>query len=117
MMIRAALVLVGMVTCVVTANLLMKIGASAPRVPWLLGLASWQSLVGAFFFALGLPFYMLLLKWLPLNVAQSMAAAQFVAVILASYVFLQEPITKTRLIGICLIVAGILLVASTVEEG
>jgi drug/metabolite transporter (DMT)-like permease len=47
---------------------------------------------------------------MPLNVAQSFAALQFVAVILASAWFLGEPISGVRWLGIALIIAGILTV-------
>ena len=55
-------------------------------------------------------FYILILQWLPLNVAQSFAAAQFIAVILASSWFLSEPIEPSQWLGIGLIALGIVVV-------
>jgi uncharacterized membrane protein len=53
----------------------------------------------------------------PLNVAQSYAAAQFVAVILASAILLGESIIVMRWLGIILITAGILVVAISRDPG
>jgi undecaprenyl phosphate-alpha-L-ara4N flippase subunit ArnE len=55
-------------------------------------------------------FYILVLQWLPLNVAQSFAAAQFIAVILASTWILSEPIGPGQWLGITLIAVGIAIV-------
>jgi undecaprenyl phosphate-alpha-L-ara4N flippase subunit ArnE len=49
-----------------------------------------------------------------LNVAQSFAAFQFVAVILAAWLILGEPISLVRGAGIMLICAGIFLVGLSV---
>jgi drug/metabolite transporter (DMT)-like permease len=57
--------------------------------------------------------YAWILAFLPLNVAQSFTAAQFIAVILASAVFLSEPIPVARWLGIALIFVGILVVSLT----
>jgi undecaprenyl phosphate-alpha-L-ara4N flippase subunit ArnE len=57
-------------------------------------------------------FYAAALRFLPLNVAQSYAASQFVAVILASRL-LGEPIVFERWIGISLISGGIVVVVAT----
>jgi hypothetical protein len=54
-------------------------------------------------------FYARVLRLLPLNVAQSYAAAQFIAVILASKLILGEPIPLARWAGISLIAAGIIV--------
>jgi drug/metabolite transporter (DMT)-like permease len=61
-------------------------------------------------FAAAVIIYSIVLQWMPLNVAQSFAAFQFVAVIVASAWFLGEPISGVRWLGIALIVAGILAV-------
>jgi undecaprenyl phosphate-alpha-L-ara4N flippase subunit ArnE len=70
-------------------------------------LLNWRILAGLISFGLAACFYMLVLQWLPLNVAQSFAAAQFVAVILASAWVLSEPIGLGQWIGIALIALGI----------
>lgn len=100
-----------MVGCTAAANILMKLGASAPVAErTIFGLVAWQSCAGIAVFGGALAIYAVLLQWLPLNVAQSFAALQFIAVIVASAYFLAEPISLGRWIGIALIAAGILTV-------
>ena len=55
--------------------------------------------------------------FLPLNIAQSFAAIQFIAVILASTLVLSEPIAIPRWIGIALIAIGIVIVGLTADRG
>lgn len=105
-----------MVLCTVTANLLLKLGAMVPlehRV--LFGLFDWRTLLAFVFFGGSLLIYSWLLGRMPLNLAQSLASVQFVAIILASALVLAEPIPLPRLLGIVLIVAGILVASSTYE--
>ncbi len=104
-----------MISCTVAANLLLKLGASAQGVPqdFLSRALSWQVLSGLVFFATAAGIYLLVLTWLPLNVAQSFAAAQFVAVIFAARIFLSEPIEIAQWIGIAFIALGITIVGLT----
>lgn len=106
-----------MITGTVTGNLLMKIGANATPSPILLHLLSWKTFAGIAAFGLAGFIYAWILKYLPLNVANSLAAAQFVSVILVSAIVLAEPIPAPRWIGIGLIVAGILVVSLTINPG
>ena len=100
-----------MIACTVVGNIFMKLGASVPFAERpLLGLVAWQSCAGVAVFAAAVIIYSILLQWMPLNVAQSFAAFQFVAVIVASAWFLGEPISGARWLGIVLIVAGIIAV-------
>lgn len=103
-----------MVAFSVLANLLLKLDtlsdAQGARV---FGLWGWRSVAGAASFGLALVFYSALLRLLPLNVAQSFAALQFVGVIVASRVVLGEDLTWLRFIGIATIVAGILIVGAS----
>jgi len=109
---RALAPLLAMILCTVAANLLMKVGAQDTPSPLLLGLLSWRTVCGlAAFGGAGL-FYAASLRLLPLNVAQSYAAVQFVAVILASKLVLGEPVSLGRWFGISMIMGGILIVAS-----
>ena len=74
---------------------------------------NWRIAAGlAFFGAAGL-IYAVVLRFLPLNVAQAFTAAQFIATILAAALVLSEPITGMRWIGIALIASGILVVGWT----
>jgi drug/metabolite transporter (DMT)-like permease len=109
---RAVIPLLAMIGCCVVANLLMKLGSGDPRSPLFLGLLSWRSVFGLGAFGLGGLCYAAALRFLPLNLAQSYAAAQFVAVIVASRLILGEPIPTPRWFGISMIMIGILIVAS-----
>jgi uncharacterized BrkB/YihY/UPF0761 family membrane protein len=73
-----------MVLCTVAANLLLKLGAMVPldqRV--LFGLFDWRTLLGFVFFGGAMLIYSWLLGRMPLNLVQSLASVQFVAIILA----------------------------------
>ena len=101
-----------MITFTVAANLLMKIGASAQDAgPDFLSKAlTWPVLLGLTCFGAAAVVYVLILTWLPLNIAQSFASAQFIAVILAARMFLAEPISGPHWLGIMLIALGIAVV-------
>ncbi len=102
-----------MITLTVVANLLMKTGAVMGRDaggPWLDQFANWRIALGLVCFGSAAMFYIFVLRSLPLNIAQSFAAAQFVAVIIASAVALSEPIGPAQWIGIVLIASGIAIV-------
>jgi multidrug transporter EmrE-like cation transporter len=109
---RAVVPLIAMISCTVGANLLMKLGSGDARSPLLFDLLSWRTVFGLAVFGFAGLFYAWVLRFLPLNVAQSYAAAQFVAVILASRFVLGEPVPLTRWVGISMITGGILVVAS-----
>lgn len=111
MSIKVLLVFLGMISFTVIANLLLKTGAvgGAPGEP--IGhLLNWRVALGLASFGLAACFYIVVLQWLPLNVAQSFAAAQFIAVILASTWLLAEPIGPGQWLGIALIASGIAVV-------
>jgi drug/metabolite transporter (DMT)-like permease len=111
---QLAIGIVLMIGSTVAANLLLKAGAMVPPAERaIFGTFDWKSLLGFALFGAAGVIYSWVLNWLPLNVAQSIAASQFVAVILASAVVLAEPIPPSRLIGIALITAGIVLVSAT----
>ncbi len=110
-MIRIAGVFLLMISCTVCGNVLMKQGAMVPasqRI--LLGIMGWRTFFGFGVFLIAGLLYSWLLRWVPLNVAQSFASLQFVAVILASALFLAEPIPPARWIGIAFILVGIVIV-------
>jgi drug/metabolite transporter (DMT)-like permease len=94
--------------CVVCANVLasvlLKIGAGEPHAIWFL---SWKSLLGLGAFGIAGLSYAYTLRALPLNEAQIITSLQFVGVIIAAALFLGEPISSTRIIGIVLIAIGI----------
>jgi drug/metabolite transporter (DMT)-like permease len=100
-----------MISFTVAANLLLKLGAIAPRQERIFTVVDWKTLAGFAVFGLAGVIYSWVLGYLPLNVAQSYAAAQFMAVILASALVLSEPISAAQWLGILLISAGILVVS------
>lgn len=106
---KTLLAFAALIGCTVAANLLMKTGASthAPGSDFLSKLTSWQVLVALSCLAAAAVVYVWILSWMPLNVAQSFAAVQFIAVILAARVYLSEPIGDLRWAGIVLISIGI----------
>jgi drug/metabolite transporter (DMT)-like permease len=102
-----------MFTFTVMANLLLKVGAISGRDAggtWWNQLLNWPIAAGFASFATAAVFYTVLLRSVPLNVAQSFTAAQYVAVILASALVLGEPISAMRWVGIFLIAGGIAIV-------
>lgn len=111
MSMKALLVFIAMISFTVIANLLLKMGAVAGGPgQQLTHLLNWRVALGLASFGLAACFYIVILQWLPLNVAQSFAAAQFIAVILASTWLLSEPIGFSQWLGISLIAIGIAVV-------
>jgi multidrug transporter EmrE-like cation transporter len=108
---KAALPLLAMIGCTVVANLLMKLGSQDTPASIFLGLLSWRTAFGLIAFGCAGLFYAAALRVLPLNVAQSYAAIQLTAVILASRLVLGEPIALMRWGGISMIAVGIIVVA------
>lgn len=110
---KIALTFLTMIACTVVANLLMKIGASgmdAGAAGFMARLFSWRVMLGLSVFGASAMLYLLILSWIPLSVAQSFAAAQFIAVILASWIILAEPIAAMQWLGMGLIAIGIAVV-------
>lgn len=109
---NTVLIFIAMISCTVIANLLMKTGASASveKGSLLDSFLDFRTIAGLASFAAAAILYVMLLRRLPLNVAQSFMSAQFVAVILASALVLGEHIAPVQWIGIGLIAAGIVTV-------
>jgi drug/metabolite transporter (DMT)-like permease len=106
--------LVAVIACTVAANLMLKLGASVPEAQRVLfGLLGWKSAAGLALFGCGGIVYPLLLRRVPLNIAQVFAAAQFVGVVIAAGLVLGEPISPARWFGIACISLGIVLVGLT----
>ena len=114
---KIILTYVVMISLTVIANLLLKTGAVAEDSYKWFGLFNRWIVGGLTAFGTSALFYILILKWLPLHVAQSFAAMQFIAVILASAVVLHEPITPLRWVGIVIIFIGILVVSQSWSGG
>ncbi len=101
---------VAVISFTVAANMMLKLGASAPfsqRV--FLGGFGWKSAAGLGLFGCGGILYALLLRQVPLNLAQAFAALQFVGVaVAASFVFGQS-ISVLRWVGIAFICCSVSL--------
>lgn len=111
---KTAIMLALMISMTSAGNLLMKLGsATPPEQRFLFGLLGFKTMLGIAIFAGSVLLYARILEDLPLNVAQSFAALQFVAVLLAANFVLGEPITALRAVGMGLIVAGIVMVGTT----
>jgi drug/metabolite transporter (DMT)-like permease len=102
--------------CTVAANLMLKLGAdvsAAERI--FFGVLGWKSLAGLAVFGCGGIIYAVLLRRVPLNIAQVFAAAQFIGVVVAATLVLGEPISPARWVGIACISFGIILVGLTAQ--
>jgi drug/metabolite transporter (DMT)-like permease len=93
----------------------MKLGAvstadSSRGIQSALTFLNWRTLAGLTSFGIAGLLYAVLLRSWPLSLAQSLMAAQFVLVILVSWVVLREPIHPAQWLGITLIAAGIAVV-------
>jgi multidrug transporter EmrE-like cation transporter len=108
---RTVVLVCAMIALTVAANLLMKIGAQAAPSALFLNAVSLSTALGLVAFGVAGVLYSAVLAILPLNIAQSYAAAQFISVIVASYVVLGERISAPGWLGISMIAAGIITVA------
>jgi drug/metabolite transporter (DMT)-like permease len=103
-----------MISFTVAANLMLKVGAAAlPAERVFFGILGWKSAAGLALFGCSGVLYALLLRSVPLNLAQVFTAAQFIGVVLAASLVLGEPISAVRWIGIACVSVGILLVSLT----
>ena len=111
-LITATLILAA-VSFTVTANLVLKLGSGRQGwgVMWPLTVVNTHVLVAAGSFALAFLFYTMLLKRLSLSLAQAILSVQFVLVILAAHVLLNERVGLVRWIGITFVAAGLLVVS------
>lgn len=79
----------------VLRNVFMKLDSSIDERPaFLFGIFGWRTLLGISCFASGVLFYEFALKMLPLYLAQTMVALQFIGVILAAAFFLGRRSTR-----------------------
>jgi len=105
-----------MIAFTVAANLMLKIGAmDPPGARFVFGVMGWKSAAGLGLFGFGGIIYAVVLRYVPLNVAQAFAAAQFVSVVLAASLVLGEPISLLRWCGIGCTAFGILLVGLSTQ--
>jgi drug/metabolite transporter (DMT)-like permease len=99
-----------MIICTVVANLLLKTGAAMSSSGHFTALINWRVVAGLGTFGLAGILYAVVLRWLPLNVAISFAAAQYVGVLVASWLVLRESIAAPQWLGVVLIASGIVVI-------
>jgi len=110
-MLRTLLLIAAMILSAVIGNLLLKTGVLARQPSGLVTVILHPRVIcGLTLFGGAAMLYLLVLQRMPLNVAQSMMALQFVGVMLGSVVILGEPMPPTRLLGAALITIGVLIV-------
>ncbi len=104
----------GLVVCGnVLGNIFLKIGATTePERAVFFGMFGWQTIMGIGCFAGAVLCYAFALRVLPLHLAQSIAALQFVGAVTAAYIIFGEPIDEMKWIGILMICGGLVLVAN-----
>lgn len=101
----------GVVVGNVTANLFMKLGSNQAAMPGSSGFLTVSTFIGIAIFGASVLLYAWVLKYLPLYLAQSMAALQFIGVIMTAAIFFGEPIIMRQWLGFALIVVGLAVVA------
>lgn len=111
--------IIAAMSCTVVGNLLLKTGVEHRGVStvWPLSLLNLQTFLGALTFVFAMIFYMMVLKRISLNLAQSIFALQFVLVIIAANVILGEAIGPQRWLGIGLIAAGLFVISMSPPTG
>jgi len=97
--------------CTVLGNLAAKTGADQVVAGnAVLGFLNGRILLGIGCFGAAYICYTLALQRVALDTAQSFIAVQYIGVILASWLILNEPISLVRWAGVALIMGGIFLV-------
>ena len=115
---KVAIAVLAMVSSAIAGNLLLKSAAVATHSSSFLGqISDPRTLFGLMLFGASAFGYLALLKLVPLNIAQSFMALQFVGVILGSYLVLNEPLPTLRLVGVALIAVGIVVVGFSQSSG
>lgn len=108
------LIILLLVLFAAAGNLFLKVGAGRldfGNLPF--GVLNWQLASGLCLFAFAFIFYVVLLRFVPLNLAQAFMALQFAATITAAVVVLGEGISALRLLGLSVILLGVVIVSFT----
>ena len=116
-MTKTLILALAMIGFMAAGALLLKTGAVGSGWQPVQGgpMLNMRVLAGLGLYVISVSFYIMLLRVVPLNVAQAFAAAQFVVVILASHALLGEEISPARWAGLALIFAGIAIVGWTYD--
>lgn len=108
---KTLLFLTAVICSTVAGNLLLKAGVSSDPTDGLIAkLLQPYVLLGLALFGTGAMLYLMVLSRLPLSVAQSVLALQYVGVMLGSTLVLGEPMPPSRLLGAVLITGGIIFI-------
>ena len=101
----------------VVANLTLKLASQNQGLAtfWPLSIINARVVLAAGAFAMAFLFYAMILKRLPLSLAQAILSIQFVLVILAANVLLDEPIGLLRWVGIALMAIGLVVIGLSPE--
>lgn len=112
-----ALLILSSMGFTVIGNLVLKTGASRQGfgTTWPLSAVNAHIVLAAVAFGLAFLFYAILLRRLPLSLAQAIMSVQFVLVILAANLVLNESIGAMRWLGIGLMAVGLLIVSASPE--
>ena len=108
--------------CITAAELLLKVGAlrTAPEHPGILGilgisaLQSWYTVGGILCYVTGFALWLYALKVLPLSLAFSFTTIQQATVVLGSWYFLGDRMPPLRVVGICVLMLGVLLLVPAI---
>jgi multidrug transporter EmrE-like cation transporter len=99
------------VACTVTGQVLLKKGSSAGGSISLASVLKNPLIVlGCLSYVTSLFFWLNTLKLLPLSVAYPSASVSYVLVILASALFLNEPLSLNKVAGVLLICGGVFFI-------
>ncbi|MBN1241894.1 MAG: EamA family transporter [Spirochaetales bacterium] len=108
---KGGLYLLATVSFTVCGQILLKKGVPTGSVLSLRGVVGNPFiLAGAFFYTASLFFWLNALKLLPLSVAAPSASASYVLIVGASAIFLGEPLTLNKAIGVALVCVGVFLI-------
>ena len=96
----------------IAANLTLKLASRDEGIAsfWPLSVINGRVMLAAAAFAMAFLFYAMILRRLPLSLAQAILSIQFVLVILAANVLLSEPVGGMRWIGIALMALGLVVI-------
>jgi multidrug transporter EmrE-like cation transporter len=120
---RALVCLLVVVTCVTTAELLLKRGAVSAhetaadgllKTLGFIALVSPFTIVGIVFHLLGMAAWMYTLRTIPLIVAYCFTAVQQATIALGAWYFLGESIPPLRWAGIACVLTGVLVLVPTI---
>jgi multidrug transporter EmrE-like cation transporter len=111
MTIKGIAMLLATVSCTAAGQVLMKKGVSGLESLGIsAALTSPQIVIGGFCYILGFVIWLNVLQIMPLSIAYPSSSVVYVVVIVLSALFLAEPITAFKLIGMACICTGVVFI-------